>query len=283
MVDLDKVRAQFLSLGFIELTQENTPASLLWSPDLVFSKDGKTYRVLIKSNDSIPPAYLTRIAQSSKEKVINLIIFSQRASLTQERTILSLGVSLGYFIRGKLCDLNIKEQLPKAEIRKEIKKKKLPTIDIFLSSKQDISERPFVAQRIEVLRKTMYYPFNPPHLIEYDKFPLHEIYDHINETLDNCEWIVIVLEDAHSIYVRHEIYRAIDRMEHENIFMFVKQTSVCKTAWKKELNKIEKLKSESIKYMPYLDQIDLEVTLTKAVNKRMNEICKKEGVQIFVQ
>ena len=97
-----------------------------------------------------------------------------------------------------------------------------------------------------------------------------------------CEWIVIVLEENYSKTVCYEINKSITLIEHDNIFIFVKSTSKSLTVWKKELDNIKKLKSKSIKYLPYSDISELEVGLSKAFNTRMNEICKKEKIKIFV-
>jgi hypothetical protein len=62
--------------------------------------------------------------------------------------------------------------------------------------------------------------------------------------------------------------------------MFVKSTSECSISWKKELAKVKKLKT--IKYMPFLNKNELEVTLSKAIHVRMTAICKKQNVEIFI-
>ena len=63
--------------------------------------------------------------------------------------------------------------------------------------------------------------------------------------------------------------------------MFVKSTSDCKRIWKKELNKIKNLENKSIHYFPYLTLNDLEVTLSRAINKRMDEIYEKEKIERY--
>jgi len=140
MANIDKIKEQFVGKGFVELSQSKIPKTLLWQPDLIFTNDNYTYLVLIKSNNSIPPTYLNRIATIPKGNVISLIIFSQKPSVSDEKLILSMGISIGYFLRGKLTNLSIKKKLPETIVKKEIKKK-LPVIDIFVSSKQDIAER----------------------------------------------------------------------------------------------------------------------------------------------
>ena len=140
-------------------------------------------------------------------------------------------------------------------------------------------DREFIFDRLEYLRKSNSFPFNPPHLIEYDRFSLPKLYKHIKEVMTNCEWIVILLEDNFSKVVRYEIKLACSIIRHENIFMFVKSTNNCHTNWEKDLEKVKELKT--IKYLPYNDSKDLEVTLTKSVNKRMIEIQKKKHIQIY--
>lgn len=281
MIALDKLREQFIAKHFVELKISNAPSKLLWQPDLIFKKDKFIYLVLVKSNNSIPPAYLNRIADIPKANIIPLIIFAKKPSTSDEKSILTLGISIGLFQNGKISNLNIRKKLPTQQVQKEIKKK-LSVIDIFISSKQDIPERKFAEERIENLRKVNSYPFNPPHLIEYDKFRIAKLYAHIDEKLSICEWIVIILEDNYSPVVSYEIKKAIKGFDHDNIFMFVKSTAACQTAWKKELNKVKQLQSKSIKYLPYSDLSDLEVYLAKAIHKRINEICKQKNIDIFV-
>ena len=278
MTAAEKIADILLSDGYVKLPSEKSPKSLLWRPDLLFSKDEYVYLILIKSNNSMPPAYLDRVCRTPSAKYIPLIIFGQKLSPSDESELISLGISIGYFIRGRISHLHIQKKLPKIAIQKEVRKK-LEAIDIFISSKQDIPEREFILDRLEYLRKSFSYPFTPPHLIEYDKFSLQKLYKHINEVMSNCEWIVILLEENYSKVVKYEINLAIQIISHENIFMFVKSTSGCHTCWEKELDKVKELKT--IKYLPYNTSQDLEVSLTRAVQKRMVEIQKKRGVQIY--
>lgn len=275
MIATDKLKEQFLKSGFIELSIDKAPQSLLWQPDLLFSKDGDIYLVLVKSNNSVLPTFLNRIANIPKGKLIPLIIFLNKPTARDEKLIISLGISIGVFSRGRISHLIIQKKLPPSKVQREIKRK-LEVIDIFVSSKQDIEERKFIEDRIENLRKINSYPFNPPHLIEYDRFDIKKLYKHINEIMSNCEWIVILLEDNYSKIVAYELNKAINIIDHKNIFMFVKSTITCHTAWKRQLNKVEKLESKSIKYFPYSDRSELEVYLSRAIKSRINEICKKK-------
>lgn len=154
--------------------------------------------------------------------------------------------------------------------------KKLPVIDIFLSSKQNIPERKFLANRIEFLRYSESYPFNPPCLIENESGNMNNIRRQINNALSRCDWIVIVLEDHFSADVRYELNKALNIMNHENIFLFVKETETCFTCWKKELEKIRSLRT--IKYLPYTDLEDLEVIFIKAIKHRMTKIYNRRAL-----
>ncbi|MCK9404554.1 MAG: hypothetical protein M0Q26_14275 [Chitinophagaceae bacterium] len=285
MTDLDKLKTQFFNKGLTEFAPikfiPKILDALLWQPTFLLSDGSYTYLVLVKTNNTVLPTFLNRVASIPNRSYVPVIIFCQKPTATDEKFILSLGISIGYFIKGKLYNLNFKKKIPQNIVQKEIKKK-LPVIDIFISSKQNIPERKFVEERIENLRKINSYPFNPPHLIEYDKFKLNKLYQHIDEKMEICEWIVIILEDNHSNDVRYEINKAIKEFDHDNIFMFVKSTNACQTVWKKELTKVKKLESKSIKYLPYSNLSELEVYLSKAVKERINEICRKHKIEIFV-
>ena len=277
---MDRLKEQFVNSGFVELAISRTPKSLQWQPDLLFSKDGYTYLVLVKSNNSIQPGFLDRVGVIPKGNFIPLIIFSAKPTIKDQKLITSLGISIGIFRRGKLSHLNIKKKLSTIEVRKK-NKGKLEVIDIFISSRQEIEERKFIQDRIENLRKINSYPFNPPHLIEYDRFDIKKVNSYIDEVMSHCEWIVILLEDTHSKVVKYEINKAIKIIDHKNIFMLVKSTIACQTAWKSSLNKIKDLQSKSIKYLPYSDRSELEVTLSRAIKTRINEICVKKNIEIF--
>jgi hypothetical protein len=279
MTFIDKIKGQFINEGYVELSKYKIPKSLLWQPDLIFSKKGYTYFILVKSNNSVPPSFLYRIANIPKGKVIPLIIFAQKLKTkTEEKDILGLGIGIGYFIRDKLVNIIIRKKLTQLKIKKEINKK-LRVIDIFVSSKQDIDERELIRNRINFLRDAEPYPFNPPHLIEYDKFSINKVFRHIDKVMSICEWIVILLEDNYSEYVKYEINKTLKNKEHENIFMFVKSTNRCHTIWKKELIKVQKL--NTIHHMRYTNLQDLDVNLFRAIRDRMREICKKENIEIF--
>ena len=60
---IEKIRNHFIDGGYTEYSKYKIPNSLLLQPDLVFSKNDYTYLILIKSNNSIPPAYLLRISK----------------------------------------------------------------------------------------------------------------------------------------------------------------------------------------------------------------------------
>jgi hypothetical protein len=279
MTAINKIKEQFINAGYVELSKSKIPKSLLWQPDLIFFKRDYTYLVLVKSNNSILPSFLNRISNIPKGNIIPLIVFAQKlGTKTEEKEILKLGISVGYFIRGKLSDVIIKKKRPQIAVKKEINKK-LRVIDIFVSSKQDINEREFIKNRINFLRDANPYPFNPPHLIEYDKFNMNEVYKRIDKVIGICEWVVILLEDNYSDYVSYEINKSIKDKKHENIFMFVKSTNLCHTTWKKELNNVQKL--NTIHYITYTNLKDLDISFFRAIRDRMNEIYKKEKIERF--
>jgi hypothetical protein len=280
MIAMDKLKDQFINSGFVDLGTNKIPKSLQWQPDFLFSKDGYTYLVLVKSNNSIQPGFLDRVGIIPNGNFIPLIIFSSKPTSSDHKLITSLGISIGIFARGKLSNLTIQKKLSTLEVRKK-NKGKLEVIDIFVSSKQDVEERKFIQDRIENLRRINSYPFNPPRLIEYDKFDIKKLYKHIDSVMSNCEWIVILLEDSYSKVVHYEINKAIKIIDHKNIFMFVKSTIACQNSWKSSLNKVKDLVSKSIKYIPYSDRSELEVALSKAIKTRINEICKRKKIEIF--
>lgn len=280
MTPLDKISEYFIKNGFIESINYKLPKSLLWTPNLIFTKNNNVYLLLYKTNNSIPQSFLDRILVIPKENIIPLLIFAKKLHPTEEKAILSSGISLGYFINNRIVNLIIRKKRSKEFVKKEIQKK-LEAIDIFVSSKQDIAEREFIKTRIHFLRDVEHYPFFP-RLIEYDKFSLKKLYKHIDEVMSQCEWIIILLEDNHSDVTRYEINKSLRTISHNNIFMFVKSSSECKLTWAKEIKKIENLKSKAIKYLPYINMVDLEVTLSKEIRKHMNEICKRKKVQIFI-
>ena len=259
----------FQKQGFTEVKLNKLPSSIQWKPDIIVSKNNQNYHILHRRNNSIPPIFLSRISNSNSE-FRTLIVFGKKCSRQDEKEILSMGISIGYLINGKLT---LKVKTNKKIVSKEVKEK-LSVIDIFVSSKQDILEREFVAERLEMLRKIHAYRFSPPHLIEHDKFEIDKLYTYINDTMDQCEWIVIILEDFHSEVVKYEIDRAIETISHDNIFMFVKSTKKCNKEWKVELEKVKMLDPPTIKYLPYSDNVTLETNLTKAINLRMSQIYK---------
>lgn len=273
MERVEKLLVQFTKQGFVEIKNQKLPSKILWQPDFVVKKNNIKYFILLRTNNSILPAFLSRISKSSSQ-YDSVIVFEKKLSKTDENEIISLGISVGYFIDDKLT---LKLRTQSKVVVKEAKKK-LQVIDIFVSSKQDIEERNFVEERLENLRKTNEYPFNPPHLIEYEKFDIGKLYKHIDSTIDKCDWIVIILEDNYSKVVNYEIKESIKKIEHKNIFMFVKSTKECHLIWKKELDLIKELKPPTIKYLPYSDLKDLEVTMSKAVHLRMAEIFKKNKI-----
>ncbi len=276
MISKDKILVQLAKIGFFENEKVKTPATLLWKPDLVVRKNDENYFILFRTSNTILSGFLNRISKTST-KYHSIIIFEKKCKPTEEKDIISQGISIGYFTANKL---NLLLRSPKKNLESQVKKKKLPVIDIFISSKQEIEEREFVAEIIEKLRQIHSYPFNPPHKIEYNKFDLNKLYQYIDSEVDKCEWIVFVLEDNYSEVVSYEINRAIKKLEHNNIFMFVKSTKNCQLAWKKELTKVKKLETKSIKYLPYSSTNDLEITLTKAIHVRMNEIYKKNKISV---
>lgn len=278
---LAKVEEQFLHKGFVALSSDKTPSTLLWSPDLVFGKDGYRFLVLLKSNNSVPPNYLQRIANVPKGKINVVIIFGQRAAATVEDEILALGIGIGYFIKGRLSDLKIRKKQPLGQVKKGIKKPELPVINIFISSVQKIEEREFVRDRLETQRLAFHYPFGRIRLIEYEDYhPMNDLYKHIREAMDDCHWIIFVLSDTHSKVVRYELYRAIRTFKQKDIFIFVRSTEACSASWKNELKKVKALRS--IKYVPYSHKKDLEITLFDNVKTRMAAYYKQHDFDPYI-
>jgi len=283
----DKIIEQFVKNGFVQLSPSKLPINLLWQPDIILSKNKFTYLILLKSNNSIPSSFLNRISNIPKGNFIPLILFAQKLKDKDEKEILSLGISLAYYFNGRLSGFKIKKKISQAVVKKEVRSKELNVIDIFVSSKQEgldkteLKERGLIKRTINLLRETRDYPFSPPRLIEYDRFKLSELHKHIDRVMNGCNWIVILLEDSPSPDVAYEFMKAIEIIPHENIFLFVKETSTCKTLWKKVLTKVENLDGKTIKWLPYLNLDDLEVTLTRAINNRMNEIYNKKKIKIF--
>lgn len=278
MVDHSKIRHQFTKEGFAELSVSKTPESVLWSPDLLFSKDGYTFPVLVKTNDAIPPAFLSRIAQIKDQKIKPVIIFCQKPKPKDrkrtEESLLSLGISSGYFLNGKLTDLQIKKKIS-PQAKKELRK--LNSIDVFISSKQNIKTRKYIRGRLYFLRDTESYPFFA-RLIEYEKHPSDKLEEYIDEVMEQCEWIVVLLEDEYSKITFYELKRAIGTMNHNNIFVFVKETKKCKTTWNHALELLKT--STSVTYLSYSNRPDLEIIFCSAVKKRMRQICKQKKIKI---
>lgn len=274
MTGAENILKQFIKNGFADENSAKLPSTIQWQPDLIVSKSNSKYYVLIRKGNIILPTFLSRISNSSS-KFNSIIVFDKKCSKTEENEILSMGISIGYFIDNKLT-LKLKTNIK--QVSKEVKKK-LTVIDIFVSSKQDITEREFIADRIEMLRKVHSYPFNPPHLIEHDKFDIRKLKSYINSVMDECEWLVIILEDNYSKIVSYELSKAIGQIPHDNIFMFVKSTKECHSKWTKELELIKNLIPPTIKYLPYTDQTNLEANLTRAINLRMGQIYKKHKIK----
>jgi hypothetical protein len=267
MTSINEILVLFQKQGFAEVNENKLPSTIQWKPDIVVSKSKQNYYILYRKNNTIPPIFLSRISNSNS-KFQTLIVFEKKCNRQDEKEILSMGISIGYLLNGKLT---LKIKTNKKIVSKEVKEK-LSVIDIFVSSKQDIPEREFVSERLEMLRRTRGYPFSPPHLIEHDKFEISKLYSYINDTMDECEWITIILEDIYSEVVSYEIKRAIETISHENIFMFVKSTKKCNKEWGAELESIKKLDPPTIKYLPYSDNATLETNLTKAINLRMDQL-----------
>ena len=274
MKNAENILKQFIKNGFAEAKPIKLPSTIQWQPDLIVSKGNYKYYVLIRKGNIILPTFLSRISNSSS-KFNSIIVFDKKCNKTDENEILSMGISIGYFIDNKLI-LKLKTNIK--QVSKEVKNK-LTVIDIFVSSKQDISEREFIANRIEMLRKVHSYPFTPPHLIEHDKFDIRKLKPYINSVMDNCEWFVIILEENHSDIVSYELNKAIGQIHHDNIFMFVKSTKECHIKWSKELELVKNLVPPTIKYLPYTDQTNLEANLTRAINLRMSQIYKKKKIK----
>lgn len=274
MISQDNIIEQFKKKGFNEEENHNMPSSLLWQPNFVLTNGSDKYYILLRSSNTILPTFLNRISKSSA-KYNSIIVFGKKCTKKEENEILSLGISVGYFISGRLT-LKLRNKIK--ALAKEASKK-LQVIDIFISSKQDIQEREFVRDKVEVLRKINTFPFNPPHLIEYEKFNISELYEYIDSVLDDCDWIIIIIEDNPSDVVKYEIARAIKQIAHENIFMFVKSSKLCQSIWKEELDKIKNLKPPTIKYLPYNTISDLEVTMSRAIQVRMNQIYNKRKIK----
>lgn len=278
MVDREII-SRFINLGYQEVLDFKLPTSLEWRPDFILSKDGYTFLVLTKSNNSIPPGYLNRIVNIPQAKFVPLIVFGQKMVSKQEKNIQLLGISFAYFIDGDLQNITLQKKLPTRTIKREIENK-LTSIHIFISSKQDIDERLFVDHRLLKLRDIHHYPFFT-HLIEYDDYDNNELFEHIDEELDYCDWIVIVLEDEYSETVSYEIENSLKFISHKNILMFVKSTQVCKNIWKNELDMIKNLPNKSVHYLQFYDLNNLEVTLTRAVNSKMTKIMDRESVNRY--
>jgi hypothetical protein len=241
MTSINEILVLFQKQGFAEVNENKLPSTIQWKPDIVVSKSKQNYYILYRKNNTIPPIFLSRISNSNS-KFQTLIVFEKKCNRQDEKEILSMGISIGYLLNGKLT---LKIKTNKKIVSKEVKEK-LSVIDIFVSSKQDIPEREFVSERLEMLRRTRGYPFSPPHLIEHDN----------------------------SEVVSYEIKRAIETISHENIFMFVKSTKKCNKEWRAELESIKKLDPPTIKYLPYSDNATLETNLTKAINLRMDQLYK---------
>lgn len=276
----DKVKQLLLARGFEEVRDRALLKKLMWRPDFVVALEGYTYPTEVKGNLAVLPSLLNRISQASSDTVSPLVIFPEMPRASMLRQMSEFGISNGYLKNGEIASLELLKRRPKSTVRKEVRRK-LQQIDIFVSSRQEIEERKFVAERLEYHRKASSFPFGPPILIEHDKFHLNDLYGYIDEQLENADWFVNVLEDHHSDVVSYEIMAALDKIDHDNIFMFVKETAACKDAWNNELETIRQLPARTVKYLPYSNLTELEVDLAKAVNRRMREISKSAGIPLF--
>ena len=76
----ERIRVFFIREGY-KLLESSVLNKLLWQPDLLLSKDNHIYPVLIKSNNTILPTFLNRIASIPSNKIVPIIIFSQKHML----------------------------------------------------------------------------------------------------------------------------------------------------------------------------------------------------------
>jgi hypothetical protein len=158
------------------------------------------------------------------------------------------------------------DALPKAPARVPKEIGALPTPSVGMEMSADRSAKP--GEQLE----TLFFNKNPTcYECKTGKpfqYKMKKLYPYIDSVMENCEWIIILLEDEDSPTVTYEIKKAIKEKDHDNIIILVKETRACK--------------EKSIKFLPYSDLSDLEVTLIRAINKRMKEICEKKKIEIFV-
>lgn len=260
--------------GFKVFKSFKYPKSLLWTPDIIAKKDNITYFILIRGNNTISPYILERMSKIPKTsyELGILIVFVNKPNNKLLSQLGNRNIGFAFLSRNNFS----KFRTNKAYNQKEISKtNKSNVIDIFISSVQDIDEREFVKKKLLSINHTFEYPIYPQ-LIEYRRYNPKKIKKQILEKLKECQWILIILEENHSDYVKFEIKNSFKFLDHKNIFIFKKNTLKCSNTWLKEINFIKS--NETVKYIPYNDLEDLEVTIMQNILEHCNQCGMKNAI-----
>ena len=101
MTSINEILVLFQKQGFAEVNENKLPSTIQWKPDIVVSKSKQNYYILYRKNNTIPPIFLSRISNSNS-KFQTLIVFEKKCNRQDEKEILSMGISIGYLLNGKL-------------------------------------------------------------------------------------------------------------------------------------------------------------------------------------
>lgn len=254
---------------------------LAWRPDLLVRKNGELFAVLIRKSDDIPESFLQRMAitKAKDKKILARILFCKKPKLSGLRMASLYGVGVWYLDGGKLVDEQSKKvaPLPKMNVQKKRgrEQRKMPRLDLFISSHQSILERKIAAEVIKDLRDAHNWPLLPI-LIENDpKYSPKRVKKCIKDGMDRAELFVAILAKEYRPIVKDEIKMAFKTyFKGHQILIFVRDLKDRPILLQRLISWIEQ--QGTVKYLPYFDESDFKTKLNGALMVKIQSICKKK-------
>lgn len=251
------------------------PPSFTLRPEIYVKKGKRSIAFYYRQSNSIPEALVQRISSitRTKKNVECRIIFYRKPSNTTLRLLSTYGINAHLFKKNGLGNLLISSTKPTLK-KVQKKKKRMPTIHIFISSHQSIEERNYSKEIIEDLSKSEKWPLFPI-CIEYDhRYNIKQTNRCESDNMEDSDWFIAILAEEYRKEVNKEVRRALKNLfKIDNIFIFVKSNKETKKSWKCLISYIEK--NTNVKYLPYVDNREFKSVFLGKIMHHVKKLHKK--------
>jgi len=291
---LKNVSENLKKRGFKKILINNSPKSLFWSFDLYAEDKKMAWAIEIRKNDEVNNVFIEKIKRIKKyAKPLLLYVLFLRPPKKKTFSILkSEGVGILVLKEKEIFVVLNSKNFSKKFMKKKVTKKKLkkerkmPQINVFVSSKQYekqggkiLKERVKICNIINEIKNTHPIPIFPL-LVENTFDGGRKFKVKITKNIRKSDIFICALKEDYGEYIEYEIKKAFEHiLDKRLILIFVKNVNP-ENIEKPQLKLIQYVrKTRKIQTLPYSGIPDFDSLVRQYLMKMITHLYKKNKIK----